>query len=752
MGDTSELAAEQAHVDHAYARLLVRRGLVDELGEDVVNSSPGARLERDEREAVRARWNRELRLGDLPLCFGRIDMVGADTWHIGRIGVDDEGGDRLVVDWRAPVAEPFYRATPNAPAGVIRRRHLRCRAATVLGLDDELFGSAGDDDSNGMVVVGEAALLRTLGRRRTGRMGDIVATIQSEQDVIIRSRLDEALVVQGGPGTGKTAVALHRIAYLLHTHREELEAKGVLLVGPSATFLRYIERVLPSLGEQGATLRTTATLHRNSAPAGIDGPETARLKGDVRMAEVLARAVRDRQRPLAKTATIPFGAYPLRITADVSRQLVDRARSRPGPHNERRADFERAVLTYLYRYYVAVVERAERAGQQPAAPVERAEFVDRIRRQRDARAVLDRMWPVLTPPQLLADLFGHAPLLRQAAGGLLTEDEQRRLLRHNGDSGATTEADDALLDELDVHLGRPPGPRRVRVANEDLEYMADRVIEGVAADADISLSASMRADIRERIVNEQVAVEAPERARTVGRTYGHVVVDEAQDVTPMQWRMIARRCPAASFTIVGDVGQASGVSALGWDDVLDIVAPDRRRRVVELTVNYRTPAEVMDLAGRILTAAAPHLVPPTSVRDSGRPPVVRRVDAIDVAGAAARAAAEMLVEFGSGTFALIADESLHARLRVALDGIDSTRARGHEPLDDPVALLTPTRTKGLEFDGVVVAEPAQIVGTSGSGLLALYVAITRTTEALTIVHADPLPAPLEPQTGEAAQA
>ena len=741
MANPSELAAEQAHVDRAYARLADRRGVIEELAEPAVNESPGARHERDERQALRARWVRELRLGDSPLCFGRIDTADGTAWHIGRIGVDDEAGDRIVVDWRAPVAEPFYRATPGEPLNLIRRRHLHCRAATVLGLDDELF--VDDAAASSLAVVGEAALLRTLARRRTGRMGDIVATIQREQDVIIRAPLEGALVVQGGPGTGKTAVALHRIAYLLHTHREFLEARGVLMVGPSPTFLRYIERVLPSLGEQRARLRTVGAVVTETPPTAVDSPEAARVKGDLRMVDVLAAAVRGRQRPLAKPAVIPFGAYRLKMAVKASDQIVARVRAKPGSHNERRAIVERLTTDYLYRYYVALVERADRAGQHPRSPVDRHEFVDTIRWSPATRALLDRLWPLLTPGQLLDDLLRHPPLLRQAAGGILAPDEQAALVRTgDGAEPRRTEADDALIDELLAHLGPLPEPARRQHAAEDLDWLADRVIEGVQADADIALSATMKAEIRERIVADRVGLDEPECPRAVTPTYGHVVVDEAQDLSPMQWRMLARQCPSGSFTVVGDVGQASGPWDLGWDTVLDIIAAERPASVVELTVNYRTPSEVMTLAGRVLAAAAPSMAVPTSVRSTGRSPDIERVEKPERAGAVSRAALDGVTRADGGTVAVIAAGDRHDQLRVALDGHERTQGGGRDPLDDPVALLSPTAAKGLEFDAVVVVEPAEIAGDTRAGLLALYVALTRTTEHLFVVHSDPLPAPL----------
>jgi hypothetical protein len=446
VGDSAELADEQAFVDRAYERLAVRQGFAAALGDDGPLDTPADLLRRDRIAIARARREAELRLGDLALCFGRIDNTQGEAWHVGRIGVDDEDGEQLVVDWRAPIAESFYRATPSDPLGLVRRRHLRCHASTVLDLDDELFDAPSLAD-DGLVVVGEAALLRALNRRRTGRMGDIVATIQHAQDAIIRAPLDLALVVQGGPGTGKTAVALHRIAYLLYTHREALEAKGVLLVGPSSTFLRYIESVLPSLGEQGAVLSTIGSLDRKDPPAREDTSDAARVKGDLRMTAVLRRALECRQRPLAKVAVVPFGAYQLRVTPTATTRIVERVRSRPGTHNDRRAHAERQLIAHLHRLYERATERAAAAGQSPAPPMTRDEFADVARHRRAVVTLLERMWPILTPEQLLRDLLVHPALLAEAAAGELTAEEQRAITcgRDEIDCGWTA-ADVALLD------------------------------------------------------------------------------------------------------------------------------------------------------------------------------------------------------------------------------------------------------------------------------------------------------------------
>ncbi|HEX2851476.1 MAG TPA: UvrD-helicase domain-containing protein [Acidimicrobiales bacterium] len=739
MERSAEVAAEQAVVDSAYARLAARRRRLDDLDLNAVENTPGGLLERDRLAAARDRRQAELAIGDAPLCFGRIDGDDGSTWHIGRLGVDDDAGDPVVVDWRAPVAEPFYRATFATRLGVVRRRHLFCRAATVLDVSDELLT---DHDRGDLAVVGEAALFRALTDRRTGRMRDIVATIQARQDEIVRAPLDQALVVQGGPGTGKTVVALHRIAYLLFTHREALEAKGVLLLGPSATFLRYIEQVLPSLGEQRARLTTIGALRTGQTPTALDPQAAAAVKGDLRMAEVVQRAVASRQRPLRKPVLVPFGAFQLRFSTKASERIVAAARAGAGSHNARRALVERRILLHLHGVYLAAVDRAATTGRR-ASPMSRDEFLDTARRSKAVRILVDRMWPLLTPEQLLADLLGHPALLREAADDLLTADEQAAIVRPPRDEGVDgwTEADEALLDEAAVVLGPLPRRRRARAAGEDREWLADRVLDGVAADPNVSLSPTMAREIRDRIRRDEVTRPAATRPRTVSSSFGHVVVDEAQDLSPMQWRMIARRCPSGSLTIVGDLGQASSHWHRDWHDVLDQVAPDRRRRVTELDVNYRTPSEVMEVAARVLAAGAPGVAPSRAVRAGGTPIEVHRTPRDGLVNAAAEAARE-LAGGDRGTVAVIAPAALQGEIGSALDDAPATRRVGTDPLLDPVALLTTTTAKGLEFDRVIVVEPQDLVDEQPRGLLSLYIALTRTTGRLVIVHARPLPAPL----------
>ena len=791
-----ELAAEQAHVDRAYDRLaeLEEKALALAQEERTGYSRTFAgMLERDVRERSGLRRRASLRLGSLNLCFGRIDCEGGDTYHLGRVAVADEDQEPLIVDWRAPIAEPFYRATSADPLGLRRRRHLITRGRQVLRLDDELLGEApadgdgagrGDED---LVLVGEAALLEALRRARTGRMGDIVSTIQAEQDRIIRAPLGGLVVVQGGPGTGKTAVALHRAAYLLYTHRFPLEEMGVLFVGPNAVFLRYIERVLPTLGESGCRMATVGELVDGAVVSQEDPPAVTRLKGDARMATVVARAVRSRQRPLRKVVEVPFGAFMLKLGPRRSAELVEQVAAAGGTHNARRPLIEAAVHTHLVRQYRKAVARAEAAGL-PARPLKDPDLDDALRSSREVRRLLDRLWPVLTPARLLDDLFGLPALLAEAAEGVLSDEEQALLVRPRTSSGETppwSGADVPLLDEAAPLLGPTAASvsssaaraRRSRTPAEDVSAIVDRALVDVFPDglpecpecgseltyvggsadwrcermecrcewrsAEIlspqaaSLLHKVRERLQAKVVPGRVAA-APEL-----RTYGHVVVDEAQDLSPMEWRMLARRCPSGSMTIVGDLGQASGHWApTSWQEVIDLV-PAPRSTVVELTVNYRTPGEVMAMAARVLAEARPDLTPARSVRDAGLSPrAVRAGSAEHLVEAAVAAAAEEVAAVDGGKVAVIVPVALLVPMTAAVRGRADLAGLDEDLLSAPVSALTLDDAKGLEFDSVIVVDPSGIANEHPHGLGALYVALTRTTTRLVLVHADDLPAAL----------
>jgi DNA helicase IV len=701
-----------------------------ELGEGGTHQ---ARYERDVKLHHTVRRLAGLADAESGLCFGRIDRQDGERLYIGRLAIADEDNEPILVDWRAPAAAPFYRATARQPMGLVRRRHFLVRGRRLVGIEDDLL--AGEPEHGRLVLVGEAALLASLERSRTGRMADIVATIQREQDEIIRSPLAGILVVQGGPGTGKTAVALHRAAYLLYTYRFPLERGGVLLVGPNRVFLRYIERVLPSLGEHTVAFATPSSLLPAVTVSATDAPEAARVKGDARMAQVVARAVAQRERGLPHPATVFVGTHRLTLTPAASRRIAEQARKGRGGHNERRARVERAVLRDLARQWKRQV------GSQ-ATDEEWRHHARRLRRDPVLVAALERMWPVLTPEALLDDLFGVPALLQAAATGVLAEHEWRALHRPRSPSlGAVawTEADVALLDEAAAGLG--PVPARARPApapEEDERWMVERVLEDAGG-----IDPVMRADLVAHLSRWTAAArpgdggdgdDGPEGIRT----FSHVIVDEAQDLSPMQLRALARRCPSGSMTVVGDLGQASRARASSWDDVLAHLPHRRPPRVTELSVNYRTPAEVMEVAARVLAAGDPGLAPPRSARTTGLAPAFTQAAPEDLVEVAAGIARSEHAEVGDGRTAVICPRALVGPLEAAL-GLPPPDAG---LLDHPLTVLPLDLAKGLEFDAVVVVEPAGLVDEAPNGLRALYVAVTRTTRRLHVVHARELPGPL----------
>ena len=696
-----DLVDEQAYIDHAYACLERSRTEAWKL-RDLTEPGRGgtfqARYEREVFDEALLKRLYDLDLGDAALVFGRIDR-GAEspdaieTFHIGRLAVADADHEPIVVDWRAPVAEPFYRATGKEPMGLARRRHFAVHGRELLGIEDELFGQEhlGIGDDGTLVVEGAmpspirgySTLIAALERGRTGQLGDIVATIQAEQDEIIRSPQAGVLVVQGGPGTGKTVVALHRAAYLLYTFRFPLEDQGVLVIGPNRVFLRYIDRVLPSLGEAGVELVVLQDLVPDVDWGGRDSHLAARVKGDPRMAEVIDKAVSDRERGLRDDLVVPFRTGFLRLRADESARIVKAARRRYRRHNSGRRFVENEMW--------AALAATSRIGEVSPEAVR-----DEVRSLEVVRAALERMWPILTAPQLLHDLFGSKALLKLAGARWLTETEYESLYRIRSADVAEvrwSESDMALLDEARALLG----PRPVKGKLEDTDEV---------------------------------------------RTYGHIVIDEVQDLTPMQLRTVARRSLNGSMTIVGDLAQATGPMAPDdWDAVLSYLPTPKGSRIVGLSIGYRIPGQIMELATKVMMAATPRLRAPSSVRQGDAVPVFVPTTPAGLAGAVAAAVQDMRRQVGDGNVAAIVPDSLADAVATWLTaaGIDSGRAT-RTGLASTVTIVPVSVAKGLELDGVVVVEPHRIVDEQVQGLRALYVALTRSTKRLTVVHSTELPA------------
>jgi len=727
-----ELESEQAYVEYAYDCLESTKTSawrLRGLHEPDMGGTMQARFERNAFDEALIKRLNDLDLGDAALVFGRIDRLaerpdGTESFHIGRLAVADQNSEPVVVDWRAPVAEPFYRATGREPMGLVRRRHFAVEGRNILGIEDELFGDGhlglghdegladGDPFRNGSghgnghgerpqipqsQLRGYSTLLAVLERGRTGTLGDIVATIQAEQDEIIRSTQSGVLVVQGGPGTGKTVVALHRAAYLLYTYRFPLEDQGVLVIGPNRVFLRYIERVLPSLGEAGVEQAVLSDLVPDVTFAGAvasrgetnESDLTRRVKGDARMSDVIDRAIGGRQRALGADLVVPFRTGFLRLTVAESARIVKAARRRFRRHNTGRRHVEGDVFGALESSWRGVT------------PVSAAELRRELWGVPDVRAALERMWPVLTPAQLLHDLFGSRALLRLAGRNILTDVEIDSLFRARADDVTSVRwspSDAALLDDAREVLG--PVPRKAGRIDE-----ADEI-----------------------------------------RTYGHIVVDEVQDLSPMQLKMVTRRSLNGSLTVVGDLAQATGPWAPStWDDITTHL-PDRRpSRIVGLSVGYRIPAQIMQVADRVMRAVTPELRPPRAVRQGDAPPNVVTVDGFDRVGAAvATSINAMIAETPSLSVAVVVPDALVDHISGALTdaGVAHSRATT-SGLDDQVTVVPISVAKGLEIDAVVVVEPARIVESEMQGMRALYVALTRPTQRLTIVHSEPLPGALD---------
>ncbi|HET7311413.1 MAG TPA: ATP-binding domain-containing protein [Mycobacteriales bacterium] len=730
-GKAAELEREQAYLTRLYDRLdLLRHQTHDRLAEVRRRGATGTHQQRSERDAFAGMYAArlaQLNAVEAGLCFGRIDLRAGDRHHVGRIGLTDDGHETLLVDWRAPAAEPFYRATAADPQGVVRRRHLRTRGRKLLDIEDDVFDLEALSDEDKATLGGEGALLAALSARRTGRMRDIVETIQAEQDTVIRADAAGVLVVQGGPGTGKTAVALHRAAYLLYTHRETLSRTGVLVIGPNGVFLRYIEQVLPSLGETGVVLSTLDTLLPGVQVTRTDSDRAAALKADPRMAEAVRSAIGVVQRVPDAPVTMHWDEFELTLSPQQVASARNRARRSGHGHNRARYAFAKQLL----RLFVGQV-----VGADPELSGQRW-VVRSMMRSDEFRDVMNRLWPLQSAEDLVDALLSNEPMLGTAAPWL-TAEERRELLRPAASGWAS--GDVPLLDEAWALLGDPGEvieiAARKRKARDEAEYARQVVAaSGLAGRVDPHNLAARYAG---PIDDESVAERA---GRDIAWHYGHVIVDEAQELSPMQWRMLARRCPSRSMTVVGDIAQTSAPwGASSWAEMLEPIASGRWR-AFELTVNYRTPTQVMDVAADVLAAVDPDAKAPASVRDADVGPRAERCVSRDQLGeVAARQAADELALADGGTIAVLTPTSLLGEITAAVtkrlpDVVG-------DPLESPVSVLSVRASKGLEFDAVIVVEPATVVTEGSHGLRDLYVALTRATQHLVVVHASDLPASL----------
>ena len=714
-----ELAAEQAHVDLVYERLaeatrsaqsVARAGLslYQSDRNSFVREEDGTGLyERDVFAFQAARRLAVLDAEQEGLVFGRLDRTDGEVRYVGRIGVRDADYEPLVIDWRAPAAEPFYRATPSNPMDVIRRRVLHCRGDRVVGIEDDLLdGEHGDHE---LVVIGEGALLAALGRARDHTMRDIVATIQAEQDEAIRAPYQGFTMISGGPGTGKTVVALHRAAYLLYSNRRRFESGGVLVVGPSRVFMNYIARVLPSLGEASVTLRSIGAVASDVVRITgdrVDDPQTAAIKGSLRMVKVLRRLVQEPPQEVPLLLRITVDGNVLGLTADT----LARIRSQVLAHhklNSAREAVEKELLKALWRVWTPDSDDELDHDQ------ELEEFGDRVSELASFRMFLNAWWPAVSAPQALSRL-ADVELLKRISTSMLSNAECEVLSASYRDATDWTAADGALLDELVHLLGPVPVQEEPELAGlPDL----DSGVQEVFTTADLLST-----------VRESDPFELPHE------TYAHVLVDEAQDVSPMQWRMLRRRGASASWTIVGDPAQSSLTDTEEANRAIEEIIGTAPVRHFRLSTNYRSPSEVFNLAAKVVVADFPDADLPTAVRSTGHEPqLLMPADAAPenptIPAAMINIVRSLLAEV-EGTIGVICPPSTKDELATHLE-------RAGLPGADRVVVITAQQAKGLEYDAVLVITPDDIVAESPGGVRALYVALTRPTQRLVTLDAAP---------------
>lgn len=711
-----ELRAEQDYVTGLYAQLDAERARVKDNYRAALLGDGESLADRDADVRALAREVKRFDVADYGLCFGRLDAVSGERSYIGRIGLFEADDDYrpLLLDWRAPAARPFYTATAASPENMRRRRQFHTRGRRVLEFTDETFGRPGGD------AQGDAALLAAVNAPRGDGMRDIVATIQAEQDEIIRLDHPGVLVIEGGPGTGKTVVALHRVAYLLYTQRERIERHGVLVVGPNAAFLNHVDRVLPSLGESSVVFCTTGDLVPGLQVTAEDTPDAAAFKGSLKILDVLAAAIAERQRLPVHPLEIELADVTMRIDAELAGWARDEARGSRQPHNQARAVFTDILSWALTERAIARIGRGWLTREDRTAWEQlRADLLAELADNDQFAAALDRLWPILTPQELLAWLYVSPERLHSVGA-------PQTLLRVDGE--AWTVSDVPLLDELVDLLGHDrvaeaAAATAERERNYEAEYAAG-VLDLMTAREDlmddedhlIARDVIHAEALADRFVERDTRELAERAAADRDWTYRHIVVDEAQELSEMDWRVLMRRCPGRSFTVVGDLAQRrSAAGATSWAAMLEPYVPGRWL-YRSLSVNYRTPAEIMAVAAALLAEFAPEVVPPESVRACGVQPWARRVEESQLASA--------IDEFVRSEAARVGTSVV-----IGPPGVPGT--------------VTAAQIKGLEFDAVLVVEPQRILADGPRGAAELYVALTRATQRLGIVHHGQLPPALD---------
>ena len=757
---------EQTHLDAVYRRLdrmraNTRRRLASTLRESA--GTPQALSERESYERMYVDDLAKYDAAEHNLYFGRLDLDDGEIRRIGRIGVldDDEGDTTLLLDWRAPLSRAFYLATPAAPEEVARRRHIRTRNRGVREVNDEFLtaGEASIDESAHGDVVNESALVAALNAARTGEMTDIVETIQREQDLIIRSAHRGVTVIQGGPGTGKTAVALHRAAYLLYTHRDILSRSGILIIGPNSDFLDYIGQVLPSLGESGVLLATIGELFPGVTATADEPRRTREVKGRLQMLDVLKRTVRSHESLPTKPVSVDFDGYRVEIDSALVKAARAAARGSRRAHNQAQPVFLRSALDALAAKHSAAIGASLLDGSQLLTPADLKDIRDDMGRDPDIREAVLAFWPMLTPTDVLRDLYDDPAAIRKATPGWSDDDRAALHRARRGPAGKAekgsetdefTPADVPLLDELAELVGygtdeaeraeRERWRRQLADAQDALDILTGSAPQDLEDELDPEILMAYDLIDAEQLAARQIDVQ---RATTAERafndrtwTFGHVIVDEAQELSGMAWRMVMRRIPNRWMTIIGDTAQTGDLAGTtSWSEVLTPYVANRWQ-LRELTVNYRTPSEIMTYAARVLAHVGDSLTPPTSLRSNGIDPYARSASTADVVATAIEEATKPELR---GLTGIVVPDSLFEETSQAVADLDPS-ALG---VDELPRVHTVTTCKGLEFDTTVVVEPSALIAQSPRGYSDLYVALTRSTQRLVVVNADPLPAELD---------
>lgn len=727
-----ELAAERDYVARLYSRLdALRNEKQQQLARVQAQGLQGSLQNQSERDSFASLYQErinQLNAVDERLVFGRLDTTSDVTRHIGRIGLADDDRTRLLVDWRAPEAAPFYQATAAQPLGVARRRHIMMSGRTVESFEDDVLTAQDGQHAS-------QALLSAVSAPRTGIMGDIVATIQREQDEIIRDDMRGVLVVQGGPGTGKTAVALHRAAYLLYTHRDRLAKTGVLLVGPSEAFMNYIDQVLPSLGETGVVMSSIGNIYPGIQGVAEPNRAAAEIKGRPEMVEVIANAVSLRQRSIPETTYVHVDGVRLRVRPVQIRRALGHARASGRPHNQAREVFVDHMVRTLYDQLRDIVSPKREDGLVNKA--DRSYLRQEIRQSVEVRRLLNLCWMPLTPTGLVDELLSRPKYLVDAAP-MLTAQEISTLLRSPG--APFTEADVPLIDEAAVALGeletsdastsRRLNQRNLDTAEAALENM-HHTLEDIGVDGVITPEMLAAAQDPERVWKSVAARARADRTWT----YGHIIVDEAQELSHMQWRMLFRRSPLRSFTIVGDLAQASGSSSSSdWSSVLAPFTGDNWR-LAELTVNYRTPARITEAAAKVATEAGRAVTTPEALRQGDYEPELLTTTPEARDATLLKSIQTQLARVEGGLIGIVVPSTAHQAAYTVLTEHYPGRIWTGEGRrrDRDIVLVSPQQAKGLEYDAVVIVEPQQIVSEAGGSVGDLYVGMTRATQALTLI-------------------